>query len=57
MIRDDVEGFAQAVTVLLADPSKREAMGEQARRVVRSHYDWSAIAPRLLDVYKGFRLG
>lgn len=57
MIRDDAEGFAEAITMLLADPGKREAMGEQARSVVRSRYDWSAIAPRLLEVYKDFGLG
>lgn len=50
-IADDSARFAQAVVELLRDHPRRAAMGAEARGAIRAHYDWSAIMPRLFDVY------
>ncbi|HRL14641.1 MAG TPA: glycosyltransferase, partial [Aggregatilineales bacterium] len=51
-IADDAAGFAAHITELLRAPDQRAALGTQARQAVSTTYDWSAIIPRLLHVYK-----
>lgn len=45
------EAFAQITAELLEDPAQRLALGAAASAYVRAHYDWSVIAPRLLQLY------
>lgn len=44
--------FAQAVIDLLGSPQQRQQLAEHGYAAVRHHYDWSALAPRLLSVYE-----
>jgi glycosyltransferase involved in cell wall biosynthesis len=57
MLADSPEGFAQATVTLLRDPVLRKRMGQAAQRLVCEQYDWSAILPRLLKVYREMGLG
>lgn len=52
VIADEPLAFARAVDHLLQDTVQRRARGLAAREAVRNHYDWSAIIPRLLAVYR-----
>lgn len=46
-IREDAEGFAEAVIDLLRDPEARERLGRAARRHVESRWTWEALFERL----------
>jgi len=48
---DTASDFADAVIELLDHPEARQALGTASAAYVRANYDWSVIAPRLLDVY------
>ncbi len=53
MILADSESItAQAITDLLNHPQKRDNMGASAREYVQRWYDWSAILPHLIEVYR-----
>lgn len=56
-IADDADTFAQQVIGLLKDSAARTAAGAQTRAQVKRFYDWSAIIPRLIEVYRGLGLG
>jgi phosphatidylinositol alpha-mannosyltransferase len=49
-------GLADAVGRLLDDPSRCRTLGERGRRAA-SAYDWSAVAPRVVEVYDGLLPG
>ncbi len=51
LIADIPADFANCVNNLLADESRRKEMGAVARQFVQTHFDWSVIVPRLLNVY------
>ena len=51
LIADTPADFAKCVNNLLADESRRKEMGTAARQFVQTHFDWSVIVPRLLNVY------
>ncbi|MFN8419075.1 MAG: glycosyltransferase [Anaerolineae bacterium] len=51
IIADEAAAFAQAVITLLRDADQRREMGAAGRTFVCQHYDWSALSPRLLQVY------
>jgi polysaccharide biosynthesis protein PslH len=51
LIANDAEGFAVAVARLLTDRALAARLTQQARALVEKHYDWTAIAERLLRVY------
>lgn len=51
-IADGAPRFADAVIDLLTSPERRAHMTEAGKIAVRAHYDWSATAPVLLDIYK-----
>jgi sugar transferase (PEP-CTERM/EpsH1 system associated) len=51
LLADSAEAFAEAVGALLADDARRAALGEAAAALVRAHYDWGAIIPRLEVMY------
>lgn len=57
VIAQGADDFADAVVNLLADPARRESLSGTAARGVRAHYDWSALVPRLLDIYRDLGLG
>jgi glycosyltransferase involved in cell wall biosynthesis len=50
-LADTADAFAQAIIGLLKDPDQRRRLGENGRRYVQNHYDWTVIAPHLLRVY------
>jgi phosphatidyl-myo-inositol alpha-mannosyltransferase len=52
----DAPALARAVCGLLDDPSRSVALGESARGAA-SAYDWSAVTPRVADVYAGLLAG
>jgi glycosyltransferase involved in cell wall biosynthesis len=47
--------IAAGIVRLLEDESLRDALANAAGRLVRERYDWRAVAPRLLDVYREVR--
>lgn len=49
---DTPPDFADALVRLLADEGLRERISENARQLVRERYDWRAVAPALLAVYR-----
>ncbi len=56
-IANEAEEFAETIVSLLADESRRRALGRLAQEQARSHYDWSALIPRLLRAYREIGLG
>jgi len=50
-LADKPQEFANSVLELLQDPNRRQIMGSKAQEYVHQYYDWSVIAPRLLQVY------
>lgn len=53
VIRDDSQGFADAVLELLADTVRRREIGTEARRTVETTYAWSTIGEHLNSAYLG----
>jgi phosphatidylinositol alpha-mannosyltransferase len=53
----DHEAFADALVALVADESRRAAMGEAGRRVAEERYSWPRICERLVEVYGGLTAG
>jgi glycosyltransferase involved in cell wall biosynthesis len=52
VIADTPDEFAAAVVALLRDPERRAHLGEAARQLAGSKYDWGMIVPRLEQVYE-----
>jgi glycosyltransferase involved in cell wall biosynthesis len=52
LLADDPAGFAEAVQRLIDDPALGQRLGASGRDLVRERYDWSAIVPRLEDIYQ-----
>ena len=48
----DAKALADAVESLLADESRREAMGAAGRRLAQERYAWQSIAQRLVGIYE-----
>ena len=57
LIADSETAFAQSVLDLLRHPDQRRTLGERAQQVVRKYYDWSALIPCLIDIYREIGLG
>jgi glycosyltransferase involved in cell wall biosynthesis len=51
-LADTPEEFAQQVIGLLDDASRRERLGQAARRFVEEQYDWRLIVPKLERAYE-----
>jgi glycosyltransferase involved in cell wall biosynthesis len=51
MVAQDPEAFAQAVASLLADPARREIMGERARKLCSEHYTWGSRDPEIVRLF------
>jgi len=52
LVANEPAAFARAVVTLLRDPSHRATLGRAARAFAVKGYDWSAIVPRLEEVYR-----
>jgi glycosyltransferase involved in cell wall biosynthesis len=48
----DGAALVDAVSSLLADEPRRQAMGAAGRRLARQRYAWDAIAQRLVEIYE-----
>ncbi len=53
IIRDDPQGFAEAVVAVLDDAVLRHRLGENGRRTVERSYAWDVVGDRLLAAYSG----
>ena len=51
-LADSPQEFAQRVIELLGDASRRQRLGQTARRFVEEQYDWRFIVPRLEQIYE-----
>jgi glycosyltransferase involved in cell wall biosynthesis len=47
----DADAHARALLDLLADPAGAAELGRNGQELVRTRFNWSAMAPRLLDLY------
>ena len=52
MVANNPSEFQACLHSLLADPKKREAMGETGRRAARTTFSWSALGKVLHDFYE-----
>jgi len=52
LLRDEPEGFADAVIALLRDEKERERLGRAARAFVEEHWTWEAHFERQLRVFE-----
>ena len=52
ILADDPSEFAEKVNLLLENRELRDKLGRNGLRLVDSHYDWSAIASRLGNLYQ-----
>ena len=48
----DARSIAGAIRTYLDDPLRRQADGARGRRAVRERFNWTAVAPRLVEVYE-----
>lgn len=51
LLADDPAAFAAATLQLLGDRALARRLGAAGRALVREHYDWSAIVPRIAALY------
>jgi glycosyltransferase involved in cell wall biosynthesis len=52
LIADSAADFASRICELLADPGRRQALGQAGRALVEACYDWRAVAASLDGVYR-----
>jgi glycosyltransferase involved in cell wall biosynthesis len=52
---DDAPAFAQALLHVLSTPQQARALGDAARQMVRSTFDWATVAEQLERVYASVR--
>jgi glycosyltransferase involved in cell wall biosynthesis len=57
IVADTETAFAASVVRLLQHPEQRQALAYTAQAVVRKAYDWSALIPGLLNIYREIGLG
>ncbi|MBI5303372.1 MAG: glycosyltransferase [Chloroflexi bacterium] len=51
VLADEPDAFARAVIALLRDPGRRRALGQSARTLAETRYDWRAIVPAFDEIY------
>ena len=51
-ITDSVDAMAEAIVTLLTNPAERDQLRTDTQRIVRDHYDWSVLIPRLQAAYQ-----
>ncbi len=56
-IADSAPEMAHHIITLLNHAPQRTALGEAAHKLVKSHYDWPILIPRLLAAYRETGLG
>ncbi|MFW6323251.1 MAG: glycosyltransferase, partial [Guyparkeria sp.] len=49
---DNVEGFVQALSILLDDPQLLREMGQKALEITVPHFTWEGMTRRLLEAMK-----
>ncbi len=52
LLADSAQDFAAAVLRLLEDQGLRRQLSTQGRRAAEERFDWSRVAPRLLETYR-----
>ncbi|MCL4294783.1 MAG: glycosyltransferase [Anaerolineae bacterium] len=52
LLADEPDQFAQYVVNLLSNPQRRFSLGQSGRQLVESRCSWSALAPKLGEVYE-----
>ncbi len=52
LVADEPQAFARAVAQLLADPSLRQQLAYNGRRLIERRYDWQVVLPTLERVYQ-----
>ena len=57
IISQSATQMAEAVISLLQNQEQRAKLSNMAKAVVRKHYDWSVLIPRLLAAYREIGLG
>ena len=50
LVEDDPRRMAEVIAGLLEDAERREAIGSEARKLVRAKYTWEKATAPLLDV-------
>ncbi len=55
LVRDDPDGFAQAVCDVLRDEPLRRRLGAAARHTVEQQYSWERIGEPMLELYDALR--
>ncbi|MHC5210072.1 MAG: glycosyltransferase [Planctomycetota bacterium] len=50
LVADAAEAQSEALAGLLADPARRDVLGEAGRRLVRERYDWDTLLARYGDL-------
>ena len=53
----EVDRLGSAILGLLLDPKRAERIGAEGRRHALGNFDWSVLADRILEVYRGGRAG
>lgn len=53
IVEPDPSELAQALTQMLADPDRLQAMGAAARQFVAARYTWDKVAEQMEQVYLG----
>lgn len=53
LIRDDAEGFADAVVQVLSDAELRNRLGREGRMTVEKRYAWPIVGRHLSSLYRG----
>jgi glycosyltransferase involved in cell wall biosynthesis len=53
LIRDDAEGFADAVVQVLSDTRLRTSLEQAARKTAQETYEWDVLAEKLCREYRG----
>lgn len=48
---DDPQQMAQEILLLLHDPARRLALGQQAQQIVAKYYDWQTLIPQMEALY------
>ncbi len=57
ILTDDASEMTDAIVTLLGDPTRRFQLGQAALAVVKSHFDWAILLPRLLAAYEDCGIG
>lgn len=54
LVADDAEGFGNAISRLLDDSTKRDALSRSARCYVEAHHSWDRVGEALVKIYQTY---